>query len=73
NVVLDWWFVFPLGMGVRGAAFATMIATVAGGAIVVLYLALGARTLRFCRLKWSRKSLRLSLRNVGYQCRIGSA
>ena len=73
NVVLDWWFVFPLGMGVRGAAFATMIATVAGGAIVVLYLALGARTLRFCRLKWSRKSLRLSLRNVGYQCRIGSS
>ena len=73
NVVLDWWFIFPLGMGVRGAAAATTIAIAAGGAIVAGYLALGARTLRLCRVKWSLKSLRLSLRNIGYQCRIGSS
>ncbi|MDE6396041.1 MAG: polysaccharide biosynthesis C-terminal domain-containing protein, partial [Muribaculaceae bacterium] len=37
NIVLDWWMVFPLGMGVRGAALATSIACVAGGAMAVLY------------------------------------
>ena len=26
-----------------------------------------------CRLKWSVKSLRLAVRNLGYQCRVGSS
>ena len=73
NVVLDWLFIFPLGWGVMGAAFATAISVSVGGVIVVVYLSFFARTLRFCPLKRSRKSLRLSLRNVGYQCRIGSS
>ena len=73
NVVLDWLFIFPLGWGVMGAAFATAISVSVGGVIVVVYLSFFARTLRFCPLKRSRKSLRLSPRNVGYQCRIGSS
>lgn len=73
NVVLDWLFIFPLGWGVMGAAFATAISVAAGGVIVVVYLSFFARSLRFYPLKRSRKSLRLSLRNVGYQCRIGSS
>ena len=73
NVVLDWLFIFPLGWGVMGTAFATAISVSVGGVIVVVYLSFFARTLRFCPLKRSRKSLRLSLRNVGYQCRIGSS
>lgn len=73
NVVLDWWFIFPLGWGVRGAAFATAISVAAGGVVAVGYLLFRARTLRLCRVKWSRKSLRLSWRNIGYQCRIGSS
>lgn len=73
NVVLDWLFIFPLGMGVKGAAIATAISIVAGGLIVVLYLLFFARRLRFYRLKTSLKSLRLSLRNIGYQCRVGSS
>ena len=32
-----------------------------------------AGKLRPYRLKWSVKSLRLSVRNIGYQCRIGSS
>lgn len=56
-----------------GAAFATAISVSVGGVIVVVYLSFFARTLRFCPLKRSHKSLRLSLRNVGYQCRIGSS
>ncbi|MDE6446589.1 MAG: MATE family efflux transporter [Alistipes sp.] len=73
NIVLDWLFIFPLGWGVFGAALASSVGMLAGGAIVVVYLARHARTLRFCPLKASRKSLRLSLRNIGYQCRIGSS
>ena len=37
NIILDWWFVFPLGMGVKGAAFATSISCVVGGAMSVVY------------------------------------
>ena len=61
NVVLDWLFIFPLGWGVMGAAFATAISVSVGGVIVVVYLSFFARTLRFCPLKRSHKSLRLSL------------
>lgn len=73
NVVLDWWFIFPLGWGVKGAALATSISILAEGVIVLAYLGRYARSLRLYPLKASRKSLRLSLRNIGYQCRIGSS
>lgn len=73
NVLLDWLFIFPLGWGVMGAAFASTISIATGGAIVLRYLTHDARTLRLYGLKWSRKSLRLSIRNIGYQCRIGSS
>lgn len=73
NVVLDWLFIFPLGWGVMGAAFATSISIVAGGLVAMIYLMFYARHLRLCPLKWSVKSLRLSLRNLSYQCRIGSS
>lgn len=36
NVVLDWLFIFPLGWGVMGAAFATAISVSVGGVIVVV-------------------------------------
>lgn len=73
NVVLDWLFIFPLGWGVKGAAFATSISVAAGGLTAAGYLLLYARRLRPCPVKRSAKSLRLSLRNIGYQCRIGSS
>ncbi|MBD5216553.1 MAG: MATE family efflux transporter [Bacteroidales bacterium] len=37
NIVLDWWFVFPMGMGVRGAALATSLACIVGGVMAVTY------------------------------------
>ena len=73
NVVLDWAFIFPLGWGVKGAAIATSISVVIGGLIAVGYLLLYARFLRLYPIKWSRKSMRLFIRNIGYQCRIGSS
>lgn len=73
NAVLDWLFIFPLGMGVKGAAIATGLSIAVGGIMALGYLLFFAHILHPARVRWSRKSLRLSLRNIGYQCRIGSA
>lgn len=73
NVVLDWWFIFPLGWGVMGAALATSISIVTGGLMALSYLLFFARRVRLYRLKWSYRSLQLAIRNIGYQCRIGSS
>ena len=72
NTVLDWLFIFPLDMGVKGAAIATGISIVVGGCMGIGYLLLRARVVRLIKLKMSRKSMRLSMRNIGYQCKIGS-
>lgn len=71
NAFLDYIFIFPLEMGLKGAAIATALSYVIGGLIVIGYLAVGARRLKLIRLKLSSKSLRLALRNIGYQARIG--
>lgn len=71
NVLLDWVMIFPLGMGIKGAAIATSASIMLGGFISLGYLLFYARTLRPASLKLSRKSLALSFRNVGYHCRVG--
>ncbi|MDE5989256.1 MAG: MATE family efflux transporter [Duncaniella sp.] len=71
NVILDYLFIFPLGMGIRGAALATFLSCMAGGFMVMIYLGFFASTLRIIRIKLSAKSLRLTVRNIGYQCKIG--
>lgn len=73
NIVLDWLFIFPLGWGVRGAAFATSISIVAGGLAAIVYLLFYARHLRLCPIQFSLKSLYAGIRHIGYQCRIGSS
>ena len=62
----------PVELG-RNAAAATTISLAIGGIISLGYLLFHARHLRPVMPKWSRKSLRLSLRNIGYQCHIGSS
>ena len=71
NVVLDYLFIIVFSWGVKGAAIATAIATIAGGSMAIIYPLFIAKTMKVTRIKLSRKSLRLSLRNVGYQCSIG--
>lgn len=71
NIFLDWWMVMVLGWGVFGAAFATSISMAVGASIVAVYICGYARHLRWYRLKVSVKSLRLTCRNLWYQCRIG--
>ena len=73
NVVLDWLFIFPLGMGVKGASIATGLSIITGGLMALYYLLRRTRTLHPERIKFSSKSIRLSLRNLSYHARIGSS
>lgn len=73
NTILDWLFIFPFGWGVMGAAFASSLSVAVGGLMAVGYLLFFAKTLRLIRLKVSRKSLHYTVRNIGYQCTIGSS
>ena len=71
NMVLDWVFIYPLGMAVKGAAIASSISTATGGVMALCYLLFISRNLRFYKLKLTLKSLKLTLRNILYQCKIG--
>ena len=73
NLVLDWLFIFPFGMEVKGASIATAIACICGGLMSVSYFVWFSDKLKFRRLKMSLTSLVLTLRNTGYMMRIGSA
>ena len=71
NIVLDYVFIFLLDWGMFGAALATSLGYVVGAAMILAYLSRRRNVIRFCRVKTSRKSLRLTRRNVGYMCRLG--
>ncbi len=73
NIILDWLFIFPLGMGVKGAAIATSVSIIAGGLMAMLYLLFYAKSLYLVPLKISRKSIKLAFRNIGYQSKVGSS
>ncbi len=73
NLTLDWLFIFPMGMAVKGAAIATSIGCGVGGLISVAYFVWFSSTLKFYRLKASATSLLLTLRNTGYMMKVGSA
>ncbi len=73
NLGLDWLFIFPFGMEVKGASIATAIACICSGLMSVAYFIWFSNKLKFYRLKMSITSLVLTLRNTGYMLRIGSA
>ena len=49
NIILDYIFIFPCGMGLKGAALATDIGTCAGALMVFYYMFRKANSLKFCR------------------------
>ena len=73
NAVLDWLFIFPFGWGLKGAAIASTLCLVVGGLMTMVYFLFFARQIRVIRIKLSINSLKYSLRNIGYQCKIGSS
>ncbi len=71
NIVLDWLFVFPLHMGVFGAAAATSVATFAGSLMVAWYMFRRSVNLQLYKPKFSKTAIRLTVRNSGYMLRLG--
>ena len=71
NIILDYVFIFPCSMGLKGAALATDIGTGIGMLMALYYMVFRAEKLKFYRLKRSATSLRLSVRNVGYMIKLG--
>ena len=71
NIVLDWVAVFPLGMGLKGAALATSVSCLVSALIAIYYLLFMSHKLSLYRLKLTMTSLRLTMRNVGYMVRMG--
>lgn len=71
NVFLDWLFIFPMKMGIFGAAIATGIGCVIGMIMLVVYLSRPSHNLHFVRFKLTRTGIGLTLRNIGYMCRLG--
>lgn len=73
NILLDWYMIFPLGLGIMGAALATSIACAIVGIMALIYFLWFPNNLRFYPLKWSLTSLLLILRNSLYMGQIGFA
>ncbi len=73
NIGLDYLLVFPMGMGVMGAALATSVSCTLGGIMVLYYFLRKSETLKFYRLEASLASLSLTLRNTLYMAKIGFA
>ncbi len=71
NIFLDWLFIFPMDWGLEGAAIATSISFSLSGLVQFAYMIWFSKTLHLYHLKVTLKSLWLSLRNVGYQIRMG--
>lgn len=72
NVILDYLFIFLLGWGLKGAAFASGLSMAVGGIMVLAYLFFTPKVLHFYRIKISRKSLQFTARNIGYMLMLGS-
>ncbi len=73
NVVLDWLFIFIFPMGIGGAALASALFEVIGSIMVLVYMTKFNKTIHFHHLKLSMKSLRLTVRNVCYQAKLGAS
>lgn len=71
NIVLDYIFVFPLQMGLEGAAIATSISFSISALMVIYYLVFKARTMKLCRMKFTLSSMAGACANLWAQVKAG--
>ncbi|MCR4994585.1 MAG: MATE family efflux transporter, partial [Bacteroidales bacterium] len=71
NIFLDWLFVFPMKMGIAGSSVATTVCCAIASAMVAWYMLRRSQSVRLYRLKLSRTSLYLTVRNISYMSRSG--
>lgn len=73
NIVLDYALIFIFKCGLAGAAVATGVGTLVDVALMAWFLSQSRNTIHFERIKMSWKSMRMSMRNIWYICRLGSS
>lgn len=73
NIALDYICVFPLAMGIKGAAIATSAAQLLGVVMVLAYFMHSPQQIHLYRLKFTKKSMRLTVRNIGYMMKLGAS
>ncbi len=71
NIFGDFLLVGRLNMGISGAALATAISYVIGGVMVIIYFLRFSKILKLYRLKMSKTSLYLTIRNIIVICKLG--
>lgn len=71
NIFLDWLFVFPMQMGLEGAAIATSISFTISALVVLYYMLFMTSTLRLYRLPFTLDAFRLTLCNLWRQVKAG--
>lgn len=71
NIFLDWLFIFPLKMGVSGAALATTISVFIGSILSMMYLTFLAKSMRIHPITINIKSIYIFIKSIAKQCYIG--
>ena len=71
NIILDYVFVFPLGMGIKGAALATSVSEWIGVGMIAYYMAFRSRQIHIDRRELTTRSARHVLRDITYMARVG--
>ncbi len=73
NLLFDWIFIFPLDMGLAGAAIASSLAQVIGLVMFLVYIFRFTKTLHLYKPKFTRTSILLTLRNTWYIIKLGAS
>ncbi|MFR9546874.1 MAG: MATE family efflux transporter [Rikenellaceae bacterium] len=73
NIVLDYLFIFVFEWGLTGAAIATSIGNTVGAVGAFAYLLNKSHNLHFEKVKFSIKSILMTLRNIWYMSKLGGA
>ncbi|MEG0701743.1 MAG: MATE family efflux transporter, partial [Muribaculaceae bacterium] len=71
NVILDYLFIFVFEFGIYGAAIASILGSVGGATMILIYLFNKKNTLHFLPFKINIKNIVFTFRECKYMCQLG--
>ena len=71
NIFLDWLFVYPMHMGIFGAAIATSMSELIAVVGILFYMVFLSHNVHWYTPKFTATSIRLTMRNIGYMVKLG--